>query len=303
MNILGVLPHPDFGPWELGPLEIHSFGVTIAVGLLLVLIFSGRRGRRTMGVEEERVHNFAIWIVIFSWCFSHVFAVLFYSPDELLHDPLILFKVWGEISSVGGMLGGAIALLIWMKRNPNEDHLAWADVTMWALPIGFLFGRIGCTFAYDHPGQEAADFGLWNWVYEVSGGAVAEVFPLAMEFPERWGGGIRHNLGFYEAIIWAGIVVVFVILGRKPRRRGLYLWLLPLIYGPLRFFLDFLRAHPGEVSFGGDPRYLGLTPAQYTSLAFIALGIYGWTKLKDNPVQKWAIHGDSDEAKSENTKD
>ena len=290
MNILGVLSHPEFGPWAIGPLEIHSFGLVVAIGIVIGLLLAGRRGQRIIGVAPEQIHNFAIWMIIFGWCFSHVFAVLLYSPDQVVEDPLILFKFWGEISSVGGLVGAAIAFMIWARRNPELDHLKWVNIAMWSIPIGFFFGRVGCTLAFDHPGQKASEFGLWNWFHEATGGAVPELFPLAMEFPERWGGGIRHNLGFYEALLWLGLMILFLWLGRKPRRRGLYVWLLPILYAPFRFLLDFLRAMPDEVAFGGDPRYLGMTPAQYTSIAFLAVGIYLWYRLKDQPVEQWVIH-------------
>ena len=49
--------------------------------------------------------------------------------------------------------------------------------------------------------------------------------------------------------------------------------LLPLVYAPVRFFLDFLRAAPLE---GGDVRYAGLTPAQWSSVAMVGVGLAVW---------------------------
>ncbi len=314
MNLLGVLftdegvlRHPTFGPWEIGPAEIYPFGLSIAVGLIIGMYLAGRRGKQIIGVEEERFHNFGIWLIIIGWIFSHIFAVLTYSPREVAENPLILLEFWGMISSVGGVIGGTLAVYIWMRRNPDEDHLAWANLAAWTLAICFFFGRLGCTFAYDHPGKLAEDFGPWNWFHETTG-IGPEIFPLAMPFAEHLGGGIRHNLGFYEAILWFAIMVLFLWLGMKPRRRGLYLWLLPLLYSIPRFFLDFLRAYPSpdDVLYrlpneipGGDPRYFGLTPAQYTAIVFLAIGIFAWFKLKDQPIEKWAIHKDDGEDSGE----
>lgn len=310
MNVLGVLPYPQLGPWDVGPLEIHAFGIAIAVGLLLGVSLAGVRGEKTLGVSQERVHNFGIYLIIVGWIFSHIFEVVTYQPEMILEDPLILVRVWGSISSVGGILGGVLAYLIWAYRNPDENHIGWGDLGAWTLPICFFFGRVGCWLAFDHPGKEAAEFGLWNWVYEKTGGAVPEIFPLAMESPERFDWGIRHNLGFYEALLWFGIMVLFFVLSRKPRRQGFYLWLLPLIYGPVRFFMDFLRAHPEDMvnaqmtfeqlGWGGDARYLGLTPAQYTSLVFVVIGVALWWKWRNNPVADWPgapEAGDADEEK------
>ncbi len=291
MSVLGVLPYWQLGPWELGPLTLHSFGLSVVTGIILALWLVGRFGNRVLGVPPEKVHNLAIYLVICGWIFSHIFEVLTYQPHVLRENPFILFQVWGSISSVGGVLGGGLAYIVWCYRNPDEDHLAWASLAAWTLPFAFLFGRIGCALVHDHPGQAAADFGLWNWIYDVTGGAVPEIFPLAMEFPD---GVIRHDLGFYEAIWWAGISALFLYLSLKPRRRGLYLWLLPLLYAPYRFMLDFLRAQPGDLAFGGDVRYLGLTPAQYTVALFFILGIYGWTRWRNNDVMEWAAHKEGD---------
>lgn len=298
MNLLGVLPYPEFGPWEIGPLEIHAFGLVIAIGLLVSMVVAGRRGEKMLGLPEERFHNFGIWLLIFGWSFSHVFEVLFYRPYDFIEQPWIIFQVWGSISSMGGLLGGAIAYFLWVYKNPREDHLGWADLTLWILPIPFFFGRIGCTLAFDHPGSLASEFGIWNWIYEKTGGAVPELFPLAMEFPEQYGGGIRHNLGLYEAIAWLLIIITFVWLGRKPRRRGMYLWLFPLMYAPFRFFLDFLRAEPGTVSFGGDARYFGLTPAQYVAIFMVGAGIWAYIRFRNNPVDEWAAHKEDGESSS-----
>ena len=54
---------------------------------------------------------------------------------------------------------------------------------------------------------------------------------------------------------------------------GFYCVLLPLVYAPVRFFLDFLRATPLE---GGDVRYAGLTPAQWSSIAMVCVGLAVW---------------------------
>ena len=293
MNLLGVLPHPDPGPWAIGPLDIHAFGLSLAVGLLISVFLAGRRGNRILGVPDERVHNLAILLVIVGWIFSHIFAVVTYEPHAVLDNPLILFEVWGMISSVGGILGGIGGFLFWCSRNPEEDHLAWANLATWMLPIAFFFGRVGCTFAFDHPGKVAAEFGLWNWFHETTGMG-PEIFPLAMEY---FDGQIRHNMGFYEALVWFVIMVAFLIVGRKPRRRGLFLWVLPIVYGLPRFFLDFLRAYPEELTHG-DARYLGLTPAQYTSLVFVGLGIWLWIRLRNAPVEEWASNSDTDGADS-----
>ena len=63
------------------------------------------------------------------------------------------------------------------------------------------------------------------------------------------------------------------VFRRSRRPVGFYCVLLPLAYAPVRFFLDFLRATPLE---GGDVRYAGLTPAQWSSIAMVCVALAVW---------------------------
>ena len=49
--------------------------------------------------------------------------------------------------------------------------------------------------------------------------------------------------------------------------------------GPLRFAADFLRIDP-TAGVGGDQRYAGLTPAQYTIVPLVLLSIYALVKWR-----------------------
>ena len=76
---------------------------------------------------------------------------------------------------------------------------------------------------------------------------------------------VRHNLGLEEAIFTVALSAGFALLARRPRFAGFYLGLLPLLYAPYRFVSDFARVR--------DARYLGLTPAQYGTVALLVLGV------------------------------
>ena len=113
------------------------------------------------------------------------------------------------------------------------------------LVVGWVFGRLGCTLVHDHIGKLSD-------------------FALAIRFPD----GARHDLGFYELLYTVLVLVPAVIwLNRLPRRPGTAICLIPLLYAPARFLGDFLRVSlPGH-----DPRYAGLTLAQYACIAVAGL--------------------------------
>ena len=73
---------------------------------------------------------------------------------------------------------------------------------------------------------------------------------------------------------------VFLRLGRKVRPTGFFIALVTLAYAPVRFLLDFLRETP---AYGGDARYLGLTPAQYAALAMFAFGLAVAARVARHP--------------------
>ena len=75
---------------------------------------------------------------------------------------------------------------------------------------------------------------------------------------------------------------------RKPRKRGFFMALLPLIYAPVRFFLDFLRETPDH---GGDVRYYGLTPGQYGSILFFLVGIVIAVRIARRPEATLMLPG------------
>jgi len=74
-----------------------------------------------------------------------------------------------------------------------------------------------------------------------------------------------------HATLLFGASLLLQALDRRGLARGRLLAILALLYGTARFLLDFLRA--SDVPYP-DPRYLGLTPAQYFCFALWAYGIW-----------------------------
>ncbi|MBI4237548.1 MAG: prolipoprotein diacylglyceryl transferase [Deltaproteobacteria bacterium] len=264
MMTLFVLPYFTLGPWPKEPLfsigsfhaQIPAFGLLVAMGVVLAVMMGTRKAKQ-LGLPRHEFQNMAFFLLIIGWLAAHIFEVVFYHPDFILKQPMILLDITNGFSSYGGLIGGIAAFFIWTRGPYRKDRILWAEAAAWSLPFAWFFGRIGCSVVHDHPGSPAPDW-----------------WPLAIDFsdPYRpWLNGPRHDLGFYEAIWWFVILIVMLMLNRKPRRPGFYLWLLPILYAPVRFGLDFLRVSDAA---GGDTRYLGLTPAQYLSIVLAGVAIY-----------------------------
>jgi phosphatidylglycerol:prolipoprotein diacylglycerol transferase len=119
----------------------------------------------------------------------------------------------------------------------------YLDLIAYAFPFAWVFGRAGCTVAFDHPGY-------------------ATTFFLAERYTD---GVVRHNLGLDEALLTIPLVILFWLLGRgKAHLPGFFVGLIAVVYAPIRFLLDTLR--------WDDARYFGFTPGQYSSIALLVLG-------------------------------
>jgi phosphatidylglycerol---prolipoprotein diacylglyceryl transferase len=228
---------------EIGPIALHAFGLLVAFAVILGAKVLKRRASES-GLPPRGADRFIVWILVGGFVGAHLFDRLAYFPRETLADPLSLLRLWGGLSSFGGFLGGTIGALLFFARHANpRTALRYADAFAFAFPLAWVFGRLGCFVAYDHPGS-------------------ATRFVLGQMYRD---GVVRHNLGLEEALYTIVVAALFHVLGRRPRFEGFYLGLLLIIYAPFRFALDFLRMV--------DARYGGLTPGQYGSVLLLLIGI------------------------------
>lgn len=238
----------------VGPLKIQPFGICVVIGMVVGFWYSERKASQR-GIDYDTVRSLAGWLLIPGWIGAHVFNVLFYNFDGLLDDPLLLFKFWKGISSYGGMLGALFGFL-YFCHSRKMSMLRVADIPAYGLLVAWGFGRLGCALVHDHPG------GLTDFFLAID--YPADNLTLAsLGLP----GGPRHDLGFYEMLYLFAAFGVFVLLTRKPRPDGFAIGLVALLYAPVRFFLEFLRLE------GTDPRYAGLTFAQWMSIILAIAGI------------------------------
>ena len=241
-----MIPYLDFPVPKLGPLEIHAFGVLVALGILFGSNRVRHRGRQ-IGLPDDLTSSVSTWIVLGGLIGGHILDVVFYQPQAMRERPWILLNPTAGLSSFGGFFGALVALLIW-RRKHGVALLPYVDALLYGLAFGWFFGRLGCFTAHDHPGRFTDFF-------------------LAVNYPD----GARHDLGLDEALFAGVLAGSFALLSLRPRPVGMYGAIACLFYGPVRFALDFLRVHDVP---GADPRYAGLTPAQYGAVAVTLAGVW-----------------------------
>lgn len=224
----------------------------VALGFIVGTHLAARRAAKA-GLSVKTVYDAALLCLVFGILGAHVVSFLGDRPANFWTEPWRLLEFWSGLSSYGGFLGAGIALVIYFRRK-HLPFFPYADTLMFGLFPGWTLGRLGCFSAHDHPGR------LSDFIFAVG-------------YP----GGARHDLGFYEAVLSLVLSVTVYVLGRRERSRGLIFAVAALLYALPRFFLDFLRATDLP---GSNPRYGGLTPAQFGSIALGIWGVYLLFKLR-----------------------
>ncbi len=256
------LPYVEARAIHVGPLELHPFGMLVATGVLIGSFLGVRRAVQR-GLSRVKMESFASYILVSAFVLSHMLDVLMYRPAEALRNPLELLMVWKGISSYGGFIGALVGAFIWSYVK-KEPIMPYSDMCATVFPIGWMFGRAGCSVAHDHVGR-------------LSSSALAVAFPDGLYYPP----GPRLDLGFLELLLTIPIAAFTWWFARKPRHAGAITGLICLVYAPIRFPLDAMRAV--DIA-SPDARYAGLTPAQWLSFGLFAVGVWLLYRSRTQPV-------------------
>lgn len=262
-----MIPYFEQPVLQIGPFTIHAFGVLVAAAAWFSLTIVQRRFARA-GLDPLLGHRLGGWMLLGGIVGAHLFAVLLYFPLKLRSDPWLLLRVWEDISSFGGFLGGvAAALLFFATRARDVDshsRVAYLDAIAFVFPAGLAIGRLGCALAHDHPGTVTTFPLAISLRTDAALAYIAGFYRAAgIALPDAARSMGFHDLGLYEFLFLSLVVVpLFVWWNRSRRPHGFYLVAFAALYLPVRFGFDMLRV--------ADVRYLGLTPAQWAAASIMA---------------------------------
>jgi phosphatidylglycerol:prolipoprotein diacylglycerol transferase len=262
MTALLFIPWFKLEGWHIPGLPpqvaIQPFGLLVALGVMLGARVAEKRAAR-LGLKNELISDFIAHVVLIGFVLGHIFDRLAYEPEVVMRDPLDLLMPWRSLSSFGGFFGAVVGAFIWKARRKLNITIP-LDQVAFGMPVGWLFGRMGCFVVHDHPGR------LTNFFLAVNDYHYGNLMV-----------GPRHDLGLYE-VLWSAVMIpLFFWLDRKPRPHGFYTGLIAVLYAPFRFGLDFLRE--------ADATYLGLTPGHYSSILALLLGLFVLWRAYRRPVE------------------
>ena len=149
---------------KLGPLNIHLYGIIIAFGLMLAVIYAWKRCKQ-FGINEDYLTDGVLGIVPFAIICARAYYCAFQWKSEFADDPISVFYIWnGGLAIYGGVIGAAVGVVVY-SRIRKMKLPALLDLVALGFLIGQSIGRWGNFFNREAFGSETDFFlrmGLYN---------------------------------------------------------------------------------------------------------------------------------------------
>ena len=141
---------------ELGPLSIHLYGLIIAIGLSLAVVYGCKRCKE-FGLKEDDLMDGVLGVVPFAILCARAYYCIF-SWESYADNPISVFYIWeGGLAIYGGVLGALVGVLVFC-RIKKIRFAAVLDITLLGFLIGQSIGRWGNFFNREAFGAETESF-------------------------------------------------------------------------------------------------------------------------------------------------
>lgn len=146
---------------EIGNFCIYYYGVIIAVGFLLAVLYASRVHRR-FDIEMDDVYDYIIWGVIAGVICARLYYCITFTDENGVHtyfqDPASFLRIRdGGLAIYGGVIGAVLALVV-RSRMKRQSVFPVLDIMSFGFLIGQLVGRWGNFFNREAYGYETDVF-------------------------------------------------------------------------------------------------------------------------------------------------
>jgi len=283
-------PHPFLWEFVKGSnIGIRWYGLAYVLAFLggawLVARYAKANPPRSL-LPADKVWDLTIALVVGVFVGARVGYFVFYTPGELIRDPLALIRFWdggglSGMSSHGGFIGVVIAL-VWFAWRNKIPFLHLGDLIASVASLGFLLGRLANFNNGELWGNPTHS--TWGVIFESTGG----------------GPDPRHPSQLYQAALEGGLLLAYmqwrawrtdVIRAQPGRLAGEYLALYAIFRAiceyfrePDRLARDALGNEVPSLLFGLMSR--GTFYSLFLLLAGLALIAWSIRKSQKTPAQK-----------------
>jgi prolipoprotein diacylglyceryl transferase len=274
-----AIPSPSSSGLQLGPYELHVYGLMYVVGITLAIALTRSRWRAAGG-NPALVDDVALWGVPAGIIGGRVYFDVT-TPQYIPHHWWGVFAVWDGGLGIWGGIALATVVGVWRVHRVGANVRAFMDATAPGLLFASGIGRIGNYFNQ-----------------ELFGGPTNLPWGLTISPAHRPPGYLAdahyHPTFLYE-LIWDVALGLFLIwLGRRTTIKPPGLFALYVAgYSAFRIFEESLRVDPSN-------HFLGLRVNEYVAIVLTLIGLAWFWRIQRRPAMPGdeppALPGDDDES-------
>jgi phosphatidylglycerol:prolipoprotein diacylglycerol transferase len=275
--------------FHIGPITLYSFGLMMAVAFLVANYFFAKElNRRHM--DPAMAGQITIIALIGGVAGSKIFSVL-ENWTEFMADPRGQLLSPAGLTFYGGFLVVAMWIYIYLKRK-GLRFMLFADMLSPTLLLAYGIGRIGCQLAGDgdygipsrlpwamtypqgtaKPAITLSEYFAHNaiaraeWHYDSLRAIVTGIDKLGQRITRFDEVATVHPAPVYETLFCViGFLLIWRLREKYEAQVGKLFSIVLVAMGVERLMIEFIRI---------NPLYLGLSMAQWISIAMIAIGGY-----------------------------
>ena len=240
------MPHTLMHVW--GPISIHSYGVMIALGLLVFTYLIKRDPRYKKLHLKNKFSEILILGIIAALIGGRTLYLI--SHPQVVQSWYDIFSFWEPGFSILGAVIACILVLPFYLKKINVPVIPLLDLAAIYTPLLQSISRFGCYFAgccYGAPSTSS-----WAVIYTDSG----SVAPLHI---------CLHPAQLYSSfLLFVSFILLYFVLQKIFQKTGQLLCMYVLLISTERFLVDFYR---------GDTLQASMLPPTFSLYQYIALGM------------------------------
>jgi phosphatidylglycerol:prolipoprotein diacylglycerol transferase len=210
--------------FKFGPINIFTYGFFLALGFVSAILLAGREAKR-LGLPVGRFYDLCFYIIVASLVGSRLLYVLTELP-HFLANPLQIFVLWkGGLIFHGGLVLAVAVAVFYMRRHQMPWRTTF-DAMAVGMPVGQIFGRIGCFMAGCCYGKPS------DLPWAVTFTHPETLCPLQEAL---------HPSQLYESLLLIPVFGVLYWLRTRKCFQGQLLLTYLLLAGSVRFLVEFFR--------------------------------------------------------------
>ena len=263
---------------DIGPLSIHFYGLCIALGLILAVVYACRRSKE-FGIKEDDLLDGVLWVTPFAILCARLYYCVF-SWEQYAANPISVLYIWnGGLAIYGGVIGAVLGVLVFCKIKKLKVATI-LDMVLIGFLIGQSIGRWGNFFNREAFGAETDSFFRMGLLNEKTG--ITTYY---------------HPTFLYESVWNAAGFLLLHFASKKRKYDGQVALMYAAWYGLGRCIIEGLRVD----SLWWGPFRVSQLLAGVSCLAAVAVLI--WQSFKPHDPENLFVNRVTEEEQKENTEE